>query len=96
MSQSFDALGVSAQVQEALKLLHGLPVSAGEGLIWNGEANHFYKTAFQRREDCLSHETYPEPIELPLSASSNISCSTRAFSNPKGRCLRPSSSRWSM
>jgi adenylyltransferase/sulfurtransferase len=57
------------QVQEALKLLHGLPVSAGEALVWNGTANNFYKTAFQRREDCLSHETYPDPIELPLSAA---------------------------
>ncbi len=59
------------QVQESLKLLHGLPVSAGEALVCNGEANHFYKTAFQRRDDCLSHETYPDPVELPLSAGSN-------------------------
>jgi molybdopterin/thiamine biosynthesis adenylyltransferase len=59
------------QVQEALKLLHGLPVSAGEALIFSGEANHFYKTAFQRRDNCLSHETYSEPIELPLSAGAN-------------------------
>src|SRR5262245_19742273 len=57
------------QVQEALKLLHGLPVSAGEALVWNGTANNFYKSAFQRRDDCLSHETYPDPIELPLSAA---------------------------
>ena len=57
------------QVQEALKLLHGLPVSAGEALVWNGVANNFYKTAYQRREDCLSHETYPEPIDLPLSSA---------------------------
>ncbi|HMC11586.1 MAG TPA: ThiF family adenylyltransferase [Pirellulaceae bacterium] len=57
------------QVQEALKLLHGLPVSAGEALVWNGVVNNFYKTAYQRREDCLSHETYPEPIDLPLSSA---------------------------
>jgi adenylyltransferase/sulfurtransferase len=57
------------QVQEALKLLHGLPVSAGEALVWNGAANNFYKTAYQRREDCLSHDTYPDPIEVPLSAA---------------------------
>jgi adenylyltransferase/sulfurtransferase len=57
------------QVQEALKLLHGLPVSAGEALVWNGVANNFYKTAYQRRENCLSHDTYPEPIELPLAAA---------------------------
>jgi molybdopterin/thiamine biosynthesis adenylyltransferase len=58
------------QVQEALKLLHGLPVSAGEAMVWNGVANNFYKSAYQRRDDCLSHETYPEPIDLPLAASS--------------------------
>jgi adenylyltransferase/sulfurtransferase len=58
------------QVQEALKLLHGLPVSAGEALVWNGVANSFYRTAYQRREDCLSHDTYPEPIELTLAAAS--------------------------
>ena len=57
------------QVQEALKLLHGLPVAAGEALVWNGVVNNFYKTAYQRKDDCLSHDTYPEPIGLPLMAS---------------------------
>jgi adenylyltransferase/sulfurtransferase len=56
------------QVQEALKLIHGLPVDEGQALVWNGQANNFYKTAYQRKEDCLSHDTYPEPIELSLSA----------------------------
>jgi molybdopterin/thiamine biosynthesis adenylyltransferase len=57
------------QVQEALKLLHGLPVEDGTALVWNGQANNFYKTQYQRKEDCLSHDTYPDPIELPLSAA---------------------------
>ncbi len=56
------------QVQEALKLLHSLPIDPGHALVWNGLANNFYKTAYQRREDCLSHETYPTPLELPLSS----------------------------
>jgi molybdopterin-synthase adenylyltransferase len=59
------------QTQEALKLLHGMPVAAGQAMIYNGLANNFYKTNYQRREDCLSHETYPDPIETPLSARSN-------------------------
>jgi len=58
------------QVQEALKLIHGLPVDEGQALVWNGQANNFYKTAYQRRDDCLSHDTYGEPIELALSAGS--------------------------
>lgn len=56
------------QVQEALKLLHQLPVAAGHAHIYNGIANRMYTTAFQRRDDCLSHESYDDVIELPLSA----------------------------
>jgi adenylyltransferase/sulfurtransferase len=57
------------QVQEALKLIHGLPTDEGQALVWNGQANNFYKTKYQRKDDCLSHDTYPEPIELPLAAA---------------------------
>jgi molybdopterin/thiamine biosynthesis adenylyltransferase len=57
------------QVQEALKLIHGLPVDEGQALVWNGQANNFYKTAYQRKEDCLSHDTYDEPVELALKAA---------------------------
>lgn len=59
------------QVQEALKLIHGMPVESGVACVFNGVTNQFYKTAFQRRDDCLSHETYPEPMELPLSAATS-------------------------
>jgi adenylyltransferase/sulfurtransferase len=58
------------QTQEALKLIHGLPTASGEALVFNGLANNFYKTKFQHRVDCLSHDTYPDPVELPLSARS--------------------------
>jgi molybdopterin-synthase adenylyltransferase len=54
------------QVQEALKLLHGLPVAAGSAMVFNGVTNQFYTTRLPFRDDCLSHETYPDPIELPL------------------------------
>ena len=56
------------QVQEAVKLIHGMPAAAGEAMVFNGDANRFYRTAFQRREECLSHETYPSPVKLPLSS----------------------------
>jgi adenylyltransferase/sulfurtransferase len=45
------------QTQEALKIIHRLPVGAGEALVFNGVANQFYRTRLPRREDCLSHET---------------------------------------
>jgi molybdopterin-synthase adenylyltransferase len=60
------------QVQEALKLLHGLPVAAGSALVYNGVGNQFYSTRLPRREDCLSHETYPEPVKLPLSNQTKV------------------------
>ena len=55
------------QTQEALKLLHGMPVDAGSAMIYNGLSNQFYQTQFQRREDCLSHETYDETTSLQVN-----------------------------
>ena len=48
------------QVQEMLKIIHGIDVPAGAALMISGHNNSFYTSKFQRREDCLSHETYPE------------------------------------
>ena len=58
------------EVQEALKLLHGMPVAAGSALVFNGVGNQFYTTRLPFREDCLSHESYPEPTELGLGHQS--------------------------
>jgi hypothetical protein len=57
------------ETQEALKLLHGLPVQAGAAFVFNGESNNFYTTRFQRREDCLSHESYPAATGVPFGTS---------------------------
>ena len=54
------------EVQEALKLIHGMPVAAGSALVFNGVTNQFYRTQLPRREDCLSHETYPDPTMLAI------------------------------
>src|SRR5690606_1061124 len=35
--------------------------------------NQFYKTQLPHREDCLSHETYPEPLAVLLGCSSLVS-----------------------
>jgi adenylyltransferase/sulfurtransferase len=61
------------EVQEALKLIHGLPVAAGSLLVFNGVANNFYTTKLPFREDCLSHETYPEPTALDLGHAAPVS-----------------------
>lgn len=56
----------AAQAQEALKLLHGLEVQAGCGLIFNGLTNHTYTVTYPQRADCLMHEQLPiDFIELP-------------------------------
>ena len=60
------------QVQEALKLIHDLPAANGTALVFNGAANKFYQTRFPRREDCLSHETYDNIVELDLGAESTV------------------------
>ncbi|WP_235905308.1 HesA/MoeB/ThiF family protein [Tautonia marina] len=57
------------EVQEALKLIHGMPVQAGCLHVFNGVANTFYTTELPRKEDCLSHETYPEPMRVDLGHS---------------------------
>jgi molybdopterin-synthase adenylyltransferase len=61
------------QVQEALKLLHGMPVAAGSALVYNGVANQFYSTRLPFRDDCLSHETYPAAVELPIGQQQTVS-----------------------
>ena len=33
-------------------------------MVFNGVTNQFYTTKLPFRDDCLSHETYPEPVEL--------------------------------
>jgi molybdopterin/thiamine biosynthesis adenylyltransferase len=60
------------QVQEALKLLHGMPVAAGSALVYNGVANQFYSTKLPFRDDCLSHETFPEAVELGLGREQTV------------------------
>jgi molybdopterin/thiamine biosynthesis adenylyltransferase len=60
------------QVQEALKVVHGMQSEAGAAYVFNGVSNQFYKTIYPYKDDCLSHETYPAPIPVPLSADSTV------------------------
>jgi len=58
------------QAQEALKVIHGLPVEAGRVIHYNGMTNEMHSTAYRLREDCESHWVYGEVTELPLTAAS--------------------------
>lgn len=52
------------QVQEAVKLLHGLPVLAGKGFIFEGLNHTSYRVEYTENADCMSHHTFAEIISL--------------------------------
>ncbi|PJF36746.1 MAG: thiamine biosynthesis protein ThiF [Candidatus Thermofonsia Clade 1 bacterium] len=58
------------QVQEAIKLLHGLPVPAGKGIYINGYTHSTSLLTYTERADCFSH-AQPRAVvtELPLGAA---------------------------
>src|SRR5215831_12857422 len=53
------------QVQEAVKLIHGLPILAGKGFIFEGMNFFFYDVDYTENEECMSHYTIPEIVHLP-------------------------------
>jgi molybdopterin/thiamine biosynthesis adenylyltransferase len=53
------------QVQEAIKLLHGLPVLAGRGFVFEGLRHSSYLTSYTDNPDCMSHVTFGQQIEFP-------------------------------
>lgn len=54
------------ETQEALKIIHDMPVQEGTAYVFHGQNNHFYATRLPRKEECLSHLTYREMIPIPL------------------------------
>ena len=72
------------QTQEALKLLHGMAVKPGAAMVWNGESNNFYTTAYQRKENCLSHETYGDVVPLFVCSADPVEA---LFAASNGRKL---------
>jgi adenylyltransferase/sulfurtransferase len=61
------------QVQEMLKLLHGdrnLPTLAGKCYVFNGLTHDSYVVEYQRKDDCMSHDTYDSINEMPWSVRS--------------------------
>lgn len=57
------------QTQEAVKLLHSHETIAGRGVTFIGATCQMFPVEYQRREDCLSHETLPEVVSLEVKAS---------------------------
>ncbi len=56
------------QSQEALKIIHEMPVEPGKVIHFNGMTNEMHTTAYRARQDCESHWIYGGITELPLRA----------------------------
>lgn len=52
------------QTQDALKLIHGMEVQAGKGLVFNGLTNDAYLTEYPVKEECQSHWIWEDIVEL--------------------------------
>jgi adenylyltransferase/sulfurtransferase len=57
------------QVQEAVKLLHGLPTLASRGYVFEGLNHTSYVVEYTENPECMSHYTIPELVRLPEQSS---------------------------
>ena len=57
------------EVQEAVKLLHGMPTLAGSGFVFEGLNHTSYKVSYTANPGCMSHFTYESVTELPRKSS---------------------------
>src|SRR5216683_6566489 len=57
------------QVQEAVKLLHGLPTLSGGGFVFEGLRHSSYRVEYTVNPDCMSHYTLPSIVSLPQRSS---------------------------
>jgi len=48
----------AVQVQETIKLLHGMSTLAGKGFVFSGLAADAYTIAYTRKKDCYAHTRY--------------------------------------
>ena len=52
------------EVQEAVKLLHGLPTLAGRGFVFEGLNHSSYTVEYTTNADCMSHYTHGRIIPI--------------------------------
>jgi adenylyltransferase/sulfurtransferase len=57
------------EVQEAVKLLHGMPTLASRGFVFEGLNHTSYKVEYTANPDCMSHFTFESVAELPLKSN---------------------------
>ncbi len=54
------------EVQEALKLIHGIKSLSGEAFVFEGMNHTSYKVAYTENPDCMSHHTHELVVRLPI------------------------------
>jgi len=52
------------QVQEAVKLIHGLPTLSSKGYVFEGMNHSSYAVEYTENPDCMSHHTVSEIVHL--------------------------------
>jgi len=57
------------EVQEAVKLLHGMPTLASSGFVFEGLNHTSYKVSYTANPDCMSHFTFATVTELTQKSS---------------------------
>jgi len=57
------------EVQEAVKLIHGLPTLASKGYVFEGLNHSSYVVEYTENAECMSHYTVPEIVHLPEKAA---------------------------
>lgn len=58
------------QVQEAVKLLHGLPVLAGQGFVFEGLRHSSYLSSYTANPECMSHVQPITPVHYTGTSES--------------------------
>ncbi|MGD9632031.1 MAG: ThiF family adenylyltransferase [Pirellulales bacterium] len=58
------------EVQEAVKMLHGLDALSGQGFVFDGTSHQSYVVTYSRLDDCPSHDAIESIVELPERAAS--------------------------
>ena len=60
------------QCQEAVKLLHGIETLKDKAYFFNGLTHDSYLINYQKKEDCMSHETFNQIRRIHRSAKTTI------------------------
>ncbi len=71
------------EVQEAVKLLHGLPVLAGKAFVFEGLRHTSYVTEYTENPDCMSHETFAGLVEHPGTSHETTLADLLAFARER-------------